>query len=298
MASKNMETYLELQRQAEMAEDLTSDRSRGAMLDAFTDDYELLEPAALPHGGFWKGKEEWTRMQGIMREHWQQQVVVDKMWDLPEDDLIILYTTMTWTANDDGQDHRVSRASSSCTSATRGSGRSRSSSTTPRLSWTRSTRRRGARTMTAQTDELTVAEIRERVGHPMIDGDGHLHRGPRGVRALRARARRRTLLRRPVRAWAHGPRRGAACCSPGRSSARSSTPAQAALLDHAREHLRLRRGDDARAPVRAPRRHRLRLLGRLPDLRDAPPARRRRRRPPRALPALQRDGRRGLRAVP
>jgi hypothetical protein len=103
MASRNMETYLELQRQAEMADDLTSDRSRLAMLDAFTDDYELLEPAALPHGGFWKGKEEWSRMQGIMREHWQQQVVIDRMWDLPDDDLIILYTTMTWTANATGK---------------------------------------------------------------------------------------------------------------------------------------------------------------------------------------------------
>lgn len=104
MASRNMETYLELERGAEMGDDLTSDRSRGAMLDAFTDDFEILEPAALPHGGLWKGKDEWIRMQGIMREHWQQKVVIDKMWDLPDDDLIILYTSMEWTANATGKE--------------------------------------------------------------------------------------------------------------------------------------------------------------------------------------------------
>ncbi|MFI5046312.1 MAG: nuclear transport factor 2 family protein [Acidimicrobiia bacterium] len=103
MVSRNMETYLKLKEGAEMESDLTSDRSRNAMLDAFTDDFEMVEPPMLPHGGVWKGKEEWTRMQGIMRKHWQQKVDIDKMWDLPDDDLIILYTTMEWTANDTGR---------------------------------------------------------------------------------------------------------------------------------------------------------------------------------------------------
>ena len=103
MASRNMETYLKLTQAAEFASDLTSDKSRDAMLAAFTPDFEIHEPPSLPQGGVFKGKEQWLVLQEMMRTRWQQKVLIDHMWDLPDEDKIILYTTMEWTANDTGK---------------------------------------------------------------------------------------------------------------------------------------------------------------------------------------------------
>ncbi len=106
MASKNLETYNRLRAQAEFEHDLTSEKSQQAMLDAFTPDFEIVEPPSLPHGGVYKGREAWLQMHATMRSLWQQKVWVEHVWDLPEDDIIVLYSTMEWTANATGRTAR------------------------------------------------------------------------------------------------------------------------------------------------------------------------------------------------
>ena len=102
MVSRNMETYNRLKEQAEFEHDLTSEKSQEAMLEAFTPDFEIVEPPSLPQGGVHKGRENWLKMHSIMRSHWQQKVWVERIWEVPEDDVIVLYSTMEWTANATG----------------------------------------------------------------------------------------------------------------------------------------------------------------------------------------------------
>ena len=96
--SRNMETYKLLNEQGEFDEDLTSERSRKAMLEAFTEDFEITEPASLPYGGVHKGIQAWLKMNETMGSLWAQKVWPQQVWDLPESDLIILYSDMEWTA--------------------------------------------------------------------------------------------------------------------------------------------------------------------------------------------------------
>jgi hypothetical protein len=98
MATKNMETYLKLKEAAEITSDLTSKKSQEAMWDAYTPDVEIVEPPSLPHGGVHKGRENWLAMSNHMGSLWEQKVWIDHMFDLPDNDLIILASTMEWTA--------------------------------------------------------------------------------------------------------------------------------------------------------------------------------------------------------
>jgi hypothetical protein len=68
------------------------------MLEAFTEDFEITEPASLPHGGVHKGIQAWLKMNETMGSLWKQKVWPQQVWDLPESDLIILYSDMEWTA--------------------------------------------------------------------------------------------------------------------------------------------------------------------------------------------------------
>ena len=99
MPSRNMETYLKLKEAADMTVDLTSKKAQEAMWEAYTPDVEIVEPPSFPHGGVHKGRENWLAMSNQMRSMWQQKVWVDQIWDLPDNDLIILYTTMEFTSN-------------------------------------------------------------------------------------------------------------------------------------------------------------------------------------------------------
>jgi hypothetical protein len=98
-----METYKLLNEQAEFDEDLTSEKSRQAMLEAFTEDFEIAEPASLPYGGVHKGIQAWLKMNETMGSLWKQKVWPQHAWDLPEEDLIILYSDMEWTARATGR---------------------------------------------------------------------------------------------------------------------------------------------------------------------------------------------------
>jgi SnoaL-like domain len=103
MASRNLEAYHRLMAEAEFEHDLTSDRSRQAMVEAFTADYVMVEPPSLPHGGVWEGRDEWLKMNSLMGSLWDQTVTPQKIWDIPEDDMIILYSHMEWTAKATGK---------------------------------------------------------------------------------------------------------------------------------------------------------------------------------------------------
>jgi hypothetical protein len=103
MASRNLEAFRRLMEQGEFEDDITSERSRKAMYEAYTDDFTVVEPPSLPHGGVWSGRDEWLKMNAMMRDRWAQKVRADKIWDLPEENLVILYSDMEWTANDTGK---------------------------------------------------------------------------------------------------------------------------------------------------------------------------------------------------
>jgi hypothetical protein len=104
--SRNLLAYRRMQQEAEFEHDITSDKSRQAMWDNFTPDYEIIEPASLPHGGLHQGREEWAKMNATMRSLWSQQVVPVHVWDVPSDDLIILYSEMEFTARATGKSVR------------------------------------------------------------------------------------------------------------------------------------------------------------------------------------------------
>jgi hypothetical protein len=101
-----MQTYLRLTGQADFSEDLTSDTASNAMLAAATPDVEIHEPASLPQGGVHKGHDAWLELHHIMRSLWEQKVETVHVWDLPEDDVIVLYSMMDWTAKATGRQIR------------------------------------------------------------------------------------------------------------------------------------------------------------------------------------------------
>lgn len=101
--SRNLLAYRRMQQSAEFEHDITSDKSRQAMWDNFTEDYEIVEPPSLPHGGVYRGREEWAGMNEKMRSLWAQKVKPLHVWDVPEDDLLVLYSEMEWTAKATGK---------------------------------------------------------------------------------------------------------------------------------------------------------------------------------------------------
>jgi hypothetical protein len=107
MPSRNMDTYRKLQEAADMTADLTSNQAQQAMWDAYHDDFVIVEPASLPTGGVHRGKDAWLAMNNLMRSLWAQKVWIDHTYDLPEEDLIILYSTMEWTGHKTGKTVRI-----------------------------------------------------------------------------------------------------------------------------------------------------------------------------------------------
>src|SRR5204862_7418056 len=89
--------------QAEFQEGITSHDASSAMLAAATADVEIHEPASLPQGGVHKGHDAWLKMHHTMRELWDQKVDTIHVWEAPEDDVIVLYSMMDWTAKATGR---------------------------------------------------------------------------------------------------------------------------------------------------------------------------------------------------
>lgn len=103
MASRNLEAYWRLVERAKFDQDLTSGDAFDAMIEASTPDVEIHEPMSLPQGGVHVGHDAWRTMHHTMRELWDQKVEIRHVWDVPEDDVLVLYTDMEWTAKATGR---------------------------------------------------------------------------------------------------------------------------------------------------------------------------------------------------
>lgn len=101
--SANLLAYRRMQELADFEHDITSDQSRQAMWDNFTPDYEIVEPPSLPYGGVYTGRDEWAKMNEAMRALFAQSVKPLHVWDVPDDDLVILYSEMEFTAKSTGK---------------------------------------------------------------------------------------------------------------------------------------------------------------------------------------------------
>jgi ketosteroid isomerase-like protein len=103
MGSRNLDAFHRLEELAGFEHDITSKRSRQAVAAALTPDYVIIEPPSLPHGGVHEGVEAWLAMNARMRSLWQQQDKTEHLWDVPEDDIIVRYSSMEWTSKATGR---------------------------------------------------------------------------------------------------------------------------------------------------------------------------------------------------
>ena len=106
--SRNLETYLRLIGRAnfgqrEAKDYLRGDQADAAVMEAYTPDVEIHEPPSLPQGGVHVGREAWREMHEGIRARWDQRVEIQHLWDLPDDDVIVLYSTMDWKAKATGR---------------------------------------------------------------------------------------------------------------------------------------------------------------------------------------------------
>jgi ketosteroid isomerase-like protein len=103
MASRNLETYLGLTRRTNLGADLTSKSTEDATLAVMTADIEVHEPGCLPQGGVHKGKDAFVELHHTMRALWEQKAEILHVWDAPEDDVVVVYSNMEWTAKATGK---------------------------------------------------------------------------------------------------------------------------------------------------------------------------------------------------
>lgn len=100
--SRNMQTIERLRNRSNF-DDLTSDQAHEASLAEYTEDFVVVEPPSLPQRGEHHGREQWLAMHEIMRATWQQKLTVEHAWDVPEHDVVVLYSRMDWTAKETGR---------------------------------------------------------------------------------------------------------------------------------------------------------------------------------------------------
>jgi len=106
MASKNMELLLNLIGGADFKVDRTSPEFQKQMAEVFALDIEVHEPPCLPHGGVHRGRENWLEVRRTMMSLWDQKLDVVHIWEVPEDDVIILNYMMDWTGKATGRNVR------------------------------------------------------------------------------------------------------------------------------------------------------------------------------------------------
>lgn len=102
MPSRTIETLLRLAGEADYA-DLTSEQANRAAIGAYSPEFVLVEPPSLPQAGTFRGREEWRAMHDKMRSLGQQRLTVEKRWDVPSENVVVMRTTMEWTANATGR---------------------------------------------------------------------------------------------------------------------------------------------------------------------------------------------------
>ena len=107
MASKNMETLLNLIGGADFKQDRTSPEFQQMMAEVFAPDIEVHEPPCLPHGGVHRGRENWFKVRATMMELWDQKLDVQNIWEVPDAGVIILNYMMDWTGKATGRSVRI-----------------------------------------------------------------------------------------------------------------------------------------------------------------------------------------------
>jgi ketosteroid isomerase-like protein len=106
--SRNLETYLRLIGRANFGQQeakdyLHDDQADTAVIEAYAPDVEIHEPPSLPQGGVHIGREAWREMHEGIRARWDQRLEINHIWDLPAEDVIVLHSTMDWTAKATGR---------------------------------------------------------------------------------------------------------------------------------------------------------------------------------------------------
>lgn len=99
----NMQTYQAFSGAAAGDSRITGETAVAAMFAAASPDIEIVEPGSLPHAGTHRGHDEWRALIADMRTQWDQHGQVQHVWEIADDDLIIVYTTMDWTARSTGK---------------------------------------------------------------------------------------------------------------------------------------------------------------------------------------------------
>ena len=98
-----MDTLTEWQRYQATRPDVNSEEFRAKLLEAFTPDFEMVEPPSTPFGGTWTGPADYLTMRGIMVEHWICSLEDHHIWESSKDDVIIKYSMMSFTSRQTGR---------------------------------------------------------------------------------------------------------------------------------------------------------------------------------------------------
>jgi ketosteroid isomerase-like protein len=105
LVSKNMEILRNLIGGSQFT-DRTSEEFQKAMAQVFAPDIEVHEPECLPYGGVHRGRDNWLNVRRTMMSLWDQKLDVMHMWEIPEDEVIVMNYMMEWTARSTGRTFR------------------------------------------------------------------------------------------------------------------------------------------------------------------------------------------------
>lgn len=106
MTSRNIRALQNLMGDSLVTDLTVEDRGGTAfeqkMAEVFAPDVEVHEPECFAHGGWHHGREAWFTARREMLERrkqspWDQSLEVLHMWDVPDDDVVIMNYMMTWT---------------------------------------------------------------------------------------------------------------------------------------------------------------------------------------------------------
>ncbi len=115
MGSRNMQILQNLMGGSQVKDRSIEDRTGAdferSMADVFAPDVEVHEPACMPHGGVHKGRERWFEVRRQMLEQraaspWDQKLEVLHMWEVPDEDIIVMNYMMEWTDSRTGHSFR------------------------------------------------------------------------------------------------------------------------------------------------------------------------------------------------
>lgn len=71
----------------------------------FHDDIRIEQPASLPHGGWWSGREGMAKMGAAFGEHWTRTIADPRISG--DEETVTQVTTQTWTSVSTGRSATV-----------------------------------------------------------------------------------------------------------------------------------------------------------------------------------------------